>query len=691
MELSFAALLRFSTATAHGVHADTLSASYLEGGSGYSIEAYSTQSTAYALETARFSGDFDWTLDANASGFAYGWRADAITVVGDLGGRIAAAIRSSYQYGGYTAHGIAGNLTVQGDITGTIEARSTSSSYTTASGISGSVTARSFIGHITASGAATAYGIYGGNVALTGLLGGEISASGGSAYGINATGLSADSVSGTVSATGSNYAYGIYVYRNGDALLTVTNDFGSEVSASSTSYSAYGIDVYNYNSSSDQSARLTVGGNLAPSVTVASTNSEAHGVRVYKNSAGRASLAVAGDFSGAVSVRGKTAAYGLEVCDYANPSNTYNGASTLEIGGVLSSDISVSASAGSAYGIRVSGKTGAASIAGGVTGDILVSAKGGAGYGIYSTSYIYGGSYDEALSISGDIIVNGTAVSSRAVQSGSLNISVSGTLYAGCYRMSSGHGLTQAEAVDALKSALASHGADQALHEELYNHASTHTVQGGAGDDRVELLSGGEIWGNIVLSAGTDTLTLHSGGSIYGDISSSDEGTLHIRYVLTGASDGRTIIQSVKASALVAENTSYTLDLGEASTGQYILASAEDLSSLVGRVFTVTAHGELSVGGVEIALSGGRKARLSLADGESVDQLVLDIYEATPEAPPAEPAFPGIRGIDGARTSSLRSRTDVAITENGSVAVGAESSRSADAYALRFLNEGRVL
>ncbi|MBQ4479131.1 MAG: hypothetical protein II943_00660, partial [Victivallales bacterium] len=34
-----------STATAHGVHADTLSASYLEGGSGYSIEAYSTQST----------------------------------------------------------------------------------------------------------------------------------------------------------------------------------------------------------------------------------------------------------------------------------------------------------------------------------------------------------------------------------------------------------------------------------------------------------------------------------------------------------------------------------------------------------------------------------------------------------------------------------------------------------------------
>jgi hypothetical protein len=196
-----------STNAAHGIYATSLEASYLDGGSDYSVEAYGG-SHAYALETARFCGDFDWGLDANAAYNAYGWKADDITVEGDLGGGIAATTRSSYYY--YYAYGIHGNLTVKGDITGTVKAKSAYTSYNTAYGIYGSVSARNFTGHITAN-AATAYGIYNGSVSLSGSLGGEISAAGSSAYGIYATALSAASVvDSKISASGGS-AYALYL------------------------------------------------------------------------------------------------------------------------------------------------------------------------------------------------------------------------------------------------------------------------------------------------------------------------------------------------------------------------------------------------------------------------------------------------------------------------------------------------
>jgi hypothetical protein len=133
-----------------------------------------------------------------------------------------------------------------------------------------------------------------------------------------------------------------------------------------------------------------------------------------------------------------------------------------------------------------------------------------------------------------------------------------------------------------LRTALSSYQTSQKIYEELYNSASNGTVTGGSGDDKVTLLSGGEVWGNITLGAGDNTLTLHSGSNVFGDIKSSSDGTLAVKYVLSGAAQKNAIIQSVDVSALDDENTTYSLDLTDIEIGQFILVSAEVLNTLEG-------------------------------------------------------------------------------------------------------------
>ncbi|MBO7260458.1 MAG: hypothetical protein J6U97_03090, partial [Bacteroidaceae bacterium] len=659
-----------SASIAVGIYGNKLTTGYLEGADKYTVDVASTSSTAYGLQVSEFTEDFTWDVTVSTSGTAYGIQKSSIvfdkdfagtinltknstnaygiygtvTINGDFSGQITASTNKDYA----TVYGISGVTKIAGDYTGAISVSATSNysyaSYGFSGGLSiggdftGTVYSRNNSYH---TGANAAYGIAGG-LTVGGNYNGTVTAQSGSqdaAYGITGTisigkdfvgevnvtagnttyGLSSSNITiggdlkGKIisSTTGSNAAYGI----SGSELLNIGGSFTGEITANSTG-ATDGIYLYNSQDNANTSAVLNIVEDFAGKISSTSTNGTAYGIDIRKYRKGRAEMTVGGDFTGSITVQGKSGAYGINVVQ-----SDKDVTAALGIEGTLSGDITVGASNGNAYGIYVYGATGALSIGNGISGDILVSADGSIsyGYGIYSTSYIYGKEFDEALNISGNILVNGRNIaSSRAISSDYLNISVSGTLYAGSYHNSFAYGLTHEEAMQELQTALLNYHTDQKIYEELYNSASNGTVTGGSGDDKVTLLSGGEVWGNITLGTGANTLTLHNGSNVFGDIKSSNEGTLAVKYVLSGAAQKNAIIQSVDVSALDDENTSYSLDLTNIEIGQYILVSAEVLNALEGRTFSVISGestAEITVDGEIITLGNGLKASLVVADG----------------------------------------------------------------------------
>ena len=242
------------------------------------------------------------------------------------------------------------------------------------------------------------------------------------------------------------------------------------------------------------------------------------------------------------------------------------------------------------YGIRVPGATGALSTGNGINGDIIAkSSQNGSAYGIYASTAIYGKTQEDALAISGLVMAN--ANTANGVYANTLNLSVSGMIYAGGYKLVPKPGFT----IDPIKS---SNELVEKLNEyrrsgnylnDISSTAVGNAIRGGSGNDTVTIESGADIFGNISLGGGTNKLTIDSQAQIFGNIYAD---SLELYFDLSKSST-TPIITATAAGTLTAETTHYTINLDGAVNGIYQLVSTQaDISALNDLTFSVIYQGE---------------------------------------------------------------------------------------------------
>ncbi|MBO7260043.1 MAG: hypothetical protein J6U97_00945, partial [Bacteroidaceae bacterium] len=195
------------------------------------------------------------------------------------------------------------------------------------------------------------------------------------------------------------------------------------------------------------------------------------------------------------------------------------------------------------------------------------------------------------------------------------------------------------------------------------------------------------VWGYVDLGAGDNILTVNNGGHIYGDVYSS--GTLKILFTINGKADTSAMIQTADVQALDDDTTNYSLNLADMQIGQYLLIASADLSSMIGKEFTIDGEtSTITVNGEDVTING-QNIHLSVVEGTNVDHLVLNVGNATGNI--IEPAYQNGTVIDTAQTGALRLKENVSISENGSLKVGTSDKRATDQYALRIRGNNKIL
>ena len=556
-----------------GIHGSTLTINKLSGKLGFSSIGTGnvTALSSGNIYLTDFSGEIN--SKADGKGKAVGIRCNGGNIINASGNIIV-----NSQGEGFGISGSSGSLTLKDGIS-SIDVTATS----TAAGIYRTGTAS-----VANRQAATTYSA---NLTIYDELNWNIKSSSGNAYGIINSFISTGS---STHNAGSPGYYGPYEYHYtyyGSANTTTTFDnLRGHITISGAS-SAYGIYSYAEGYFGDKPASGTRG-------------------RDYYFSSYSISKIIAEAISADFTVSGGKSAYGI-----------YNEAQVQSTGyGTGTSLISV----------------------GNITGTIAVTAEDGNAVGIYSSGNINGGTetvttkkaeYDEEgnliseavtetrtknMVLDGSVIADGKTATGIEAKN-SLNISINGVLASGEFA-SAGN----LDNLTLLNDQLTDFSIEQWYAEDLISaSANAFAIKSGNGNDYISIGDGAVVLGNISLGGGNNTLSVSSSSQIYGNIASS--GSLNIEFEITSNLNEGAIISTNTAGALA--NANYTINIDSNSKSwRYILASADDLSALADKVFTINYQDNVYQVSAADTFEDNPLVDINIVDGKELELILTNTF-----------------------------------------------------------------
>jgi len=317
----------------------------------------------------------------------------------------------------------------------------------------------------------------------------------------------------------------------------------------------------------------------------------------------------------------------------------------------ISADFTVSGGK-SAYGIyneaqaQYTGYGAATSLisVGNITGTIAVIAEDGNAVGIYSSGDINGGTekvttkeaeYDEEGNLISEavtetrtknMILDGSVIADGKTATGieaknSLNISINGVLASGEFA-SAGN----LDNLTLLNDQLTDFSIEQWYAEDLISaSANAFAIKSGNGNDYISIGDGAVVLGNISLGGGNNTLSVSSSSQIYGNIASS--GSLNIEFEITSNLNEGAIISTNTAGALANANTNYTINIDSNSKSwRYILASADDLSALADKVFTINYQDNVYQVSAADTFEDNPLVDINIVDGKELELILTNTF-----------------------------------------------------------------
>ena len=304
--------------------------------------------------------------------------------------------------------------------------------------------------------------------------------------------------------------------------------------------------------------------------------------------------------------------------DHYNQTFAHNGLFLADFAGTMS----VVAQKGNAYGIYSGAKAADSAIdrnstvntirthiisSDNFSAEMFVSSQKNA-FGIYSSptynhGIIFGGMVDpeqiidecdielEYFQFNGEILVDGQQGAYGIIGGVSKYITVNGIIAAGNY------GISTEKAVEDVRNILHSFDRAQWNGVNLISNSTGYAIVDGYVDetngslqltssvDDIIINANALILGSIALGGGTNTLTVSTGAQIYGNITAN---SLNLNFTIDAAPSDGAVITANSAGALIGANTNYIINLSsDSQSGRYVLASADDLSALANKTFTV--------------------------------------------------------------------------------------------------------
>ena len=355
-------------------------------------------------------------------------------------------------------------------------------------------------------------------------------------------------------------------------------------------------------------------------------------------------------FHGAVTADWNVIARGGTAYGAGAPVEAYSSAFGLDFAylngsGVLGGTISVTAQGG--WSSTTSGQT--------------TRRDNGIATGIYVSNRLAEDDYSGgAFTIAGNIIANGEQYANGIV-AGAMNLTVSGTVFAGKYNISVSATAEELNAATAELEALLLNAdanitvlKDAVLNAQGYaiyagtmTPGTSMTYSAGTSDDVLTLNSNARVFGNIDLTGGTNTLTFADNAFFSGDLYASG-GSMKVNYSIQNTENGHLFVSSDNVELLASSSATISVDISNAAAGTYYLLESPNLSAIAGQRFSVVWQGEekqMTIGSQSV-FSDTMRASLQFA-GESGTSLALVVEDLTDRIKPVLSSEPISAYLDG--------------------------------------------
>ncbi len=355
-------------------------------------------------------------------------------------------------------------------------------------------------------------------------------------------------------------------------------------------------------------------------------------------------------FHGAVTADWNVIARGGTAYGAGAPVEAYSSAFGLDFdylngSGVLGGTISVTAQGG--WSSTTSGQT--------------TRRDNGIATGIYVSNRLAEDDYSGgAFTIAGNIIANGEQYANGIV-AGAMNLTVSGTVFAGKYNISVSATAEELNAATAELEALLLNAdanitvlKDAVLNAQGYaiyagtmTPGTSMTYSAGTSDDVLTLNSNARVFGNIDLTGGTNTLTFTDNAFFSGDLYASG-GSMNVNYSIQNTENGHLFVSSDNVELLASSSATISVDISNAAAGTYYLLESPNLAAIAGQRFSVVWQGEekqMTIGSQSV-FSDTMRASLQFA-GESGTTLALVVEDLTDRIKPVLSSEPISAYLDG--------------------------------------------
>ncbi len=355
-------------------------------------------------------------------------------------------------------------------------------------------------------------------------------------------------------------------------------------------------------------------------------------------------------FHGAVTADWNVIARGGTAYGAGAPVEAYSSAFGLDFAylngsGVLGGTISVTAQGG--WSSTTSGQT--------------TRRDNGIATGIYVSNRLAEDDYSGgAFTIAGNIIANGEQYANGIV-AGAMNLTVSGTVFAGKYNISVSATAEELNAATAELEALLLNAdanitelKDAVLNAQGYaiyagtmTPGTSMTYSAGTSDDVLTLNSNARVFGNIDLTGGTNTLTFADNAFFSGDLYASG-GSMNVNYSIQNTENGHLFVSSDNVELLASSSATISVDISNAAAGTYYLLESPNLAAIAGQRFSVVWQGEekqMTIGSQSV-FSDTMRASLQFA-GESGTTLALVVEDLTDRIKPVLSSEPISAYLDG--------------------------------------------
>ena len=210
----------------------------------------------------------------------------------------------------------------------------------------------------------------------------------------------------------------------------------------------------------------------------------------------------------------------------------------------------------------------------------------------------------KAFTISGNVIANGEQYANGIVAK-AMNLTVSGTVFAGSYNISVDSTAEQLNAATAdlenllaraddnlsiLKDAVQS-AQGYAVYAGSYTAGTNMVYSAGIQNDTLNLVGNAKVFGNIDLTAGTNIFTLSNNAFFCGDLYATG-GTMNVNFTIDGTSSGHVFMTSGNVELLASASASVSVDVSKALAGVYYLMDSGNLASIAGKKFLISCNNE---------------------------------------------------------------------------------------------------